>query len=115
MTVIYNRGDIVLVNNENAIDNIQSGVRPYLIVSNDKCNAYSNILTVIPMTTKEKTPIPTHYEILINGVQNTFLAEQITCISKKSVIGYLDSISTKDLRNIEKRIMAQLGLQKEEK
>lgn len=106
----YKRGDIVLVNNEGAIGNIQNGVRPYLIVSNDKNNTYSNIITVIPSTTKAKAPLPTHYTVEINGKENTFMAEQITCISKDNIINGLGRLDDKDIKNIEKRIMVQLDL-----
>lgn len=108
--ITYNRGDLILVNNESAVGNIQSGTRPYLIISNDKANTYSNIITAIPTTTQEKTSLPTHYTIEINGLQNTFLAEQITCISKDNVISYLGKIDSRDLYNIEKRVKVQLGL-----
>lgn len=106
----YNRGDIILANNESAVGNMQSGTRPYLIISNDKNNEFSNIITVIPATTKEKTPLPTHYTIQINGKDNTFLAEQITCISKDNIISNLGRLDKEDMRNIEKRIKVQLDL-----
>lgn len=108
-----NRGDIVLVNNETATGNIQSGTRPYLIISNDKNNAFSNIITAIPTTTREKTPLPTHYKIEINGKENTFLAEQLTCISKNDIIGIIGKLDDRNIKNIEKRIKIQLGLKNE--
>ena len=109
----FNRGDIILVDNKNATGNIQTGERPYLIVSNNKNNAFSNILTVIPSTTKEKNTLPTHYTMIrSNGIKNTFLAEQITCISKNEVIKVIDKLNEKDIREIEKTIRVQLGLSK---
>ena len=108
----YKRGDIVLAKNEFADGNIQSGTRPYLIISNNTNNEFSNVITVIPLTTKAKKPLPTHYTIELNGLQNTFLVEQITCISKDNILNSLDiSLSNKDMQNIEKRIKVQLDLQ----
>lgn len=112
----YKRGDIVLANNQNVSGNIQNGIRPYLIISNDKNNEFSNILTVIPLTTKEKKPLPTHYTIEIHGIRNTFLVEQITCISKDDVLdSFGASLSNNDMKIIEKRIKVQLDIKTENK
>ena len=109
----YFRGDIVMAVNGNAEGSIQGGTRPYLIISNNKCNQYSDIATAIPLTSKYKKDMPTHYELLINGVKNTVLAEQITCISRSNIVDYVDTIEDEDLKAIETRIKIQLGLKGE--
>lgn len=109
----YFRGDIVMAVNGNATGSIQGGTRPYLIVSNNKCNQYSDIATAIPLTTKYKTNLPTHYIIHINNIPNLVLTEQITCISRSNIVDYVDTIEDEDLQAIETRIKIQLGLKGE--
>ena len=91
---IYLRGDIVWVDHDiNISSSIQGGKRPYLIVSNNLNNKYSDILTAVPLTSRYKKYLPTHHKILINGVENTVLAEQITCISKEKIIYNYNTIN----------------------
>lgn len=109
----YFRGDIVIATNGKAIGSIQGGTRPYLIISNNKCNQYSDIATAIPLTTKYKTKLPTHYIIHINNTPNLVLTEQITCISRSNIVDYVDTIEDEDLKAIETRVKIQLGLKGE--
>lgn len=113
MKLIYLRGDIVWAKTKTTQSSIQSGTRPYIIISNNKNNEYSTIYTAIPLTTKQKKYLPTHYNILINGKENTVLVEQITCISKNSVVGYIDTIEDEDLQKVEEKIKIQLDLRGE--
>lgn len=46
------RGDIVLVDLGIHENSIQSGIRPCVIVSNDKANRYSPVFTVVPLTSR---------------------------------------------------------------
>lgn len=107
---IYLRGDIVWADNIGAIGNIQSGRRPYLIISNNKCNQTSNIITAIPLTSKYKRYLPTHYTILLNSIENIVLTEQITCISQSNIVEYIDTIEDEDLKKVEEKIKIQLDL-----
>lgn len=76
----------------------QSGVRPCLVVSNNKANTYSPVIVAVPLTSKTKKPIPTHVQLTpstINGLttKSTVLAEQIVTLNKtsiKKVMGMLD-------------------------
>lgn len=106
----YYRGDIVWADNYPGLNNIQCGRRPYLIISNNKCNETSNIFTAIPLTSQCKKYIPTHYYLKLNGIQNIVLVEQITCISQSNVVEYIDTIDDYDLLKIEEKIKIQLGL-----
>lgn len=114
MKQIYLRGDIVWATSSSMVDtSIQLGKRPFLIVSNNKNNQHSDILTAVPLTTKYKKYMPTHYHILVNGKENTVLAEQITCISKNNIIDYIDTIEDDDLHKVEEKIKIQLDLKGE--
>ena len=107
---LYLRGDVVIANNYFEDGSIQHGERPYLIISNNKCNMNSPTITAIPLTTKIKPCIPTHYVLYINGRRNTILAEQICCISKDSIIEYVDTLDDEDIKIVEEKVKIQLAL-----
>lgn len=108
------RGDIVWSTRVEAFGSEQDGKRPYLIVSNNTNNRYSPILTCVPLTSKSKKDLPTHYKIKIGDVENTVLCEQITAISKKDICGFARRVTTDEMKNIEKCIQIQLALYKGE-
>ena len=60
---------------------IQKGYRPCVVVSNNKANLFSKVVTVLPITSKPKTVLPTHTTISLE-VESTVLAEQITTVEK---------------------------------
>ena len=79
-----------------AFDNshVQHGYRPVVVVSNDSANKYSPIITVVPLTSRTKKPLPTH--VLLHWSDgcrtSTALCEQILTIDKnrcRRCIGYL--------------------------
>ena len=93
---------------------VQSGYRPVFILSNDKNNAYSTTLNIIPLTSKmNKRKLPVHVELW--SYQNyglktpsTLLVEQITTITAECLdkrIGKVDDRKT--LCNISNAIAVQ--------
>lgn len=107
------RGDVVWANNSMAIGHIQKKLRPYLIISNNKCNEHSDIVLGIPLTTKIKRNLPTHHKIILNNKVNTVLAEQIVCLNKTDIDSYIDTVNEYDLKQIEDRVKIQLDLKGE--
>ena len=105
------RGDIVWVENTLANDSVQKGVRPYLILSNNLCNTHSNILTAVPFTTNtNKKELPTHYKLQVFGVDNIALCEQLTTITRNSILKRICTITDYDLEQIEEKIKIQVGI-----
>ena len=84
----YNKYDIVYGKLPHNEESIQSGCRPFLVISNNIGNKFSPILLVIPLTSQLKnTNQPTHTVIKCDGTNgltsdSMLLAEQITTISK---------------------------------
>lgn len=84
----YSKYDVVYGKSPQNEESIQSGYRPYLIISNNIGNKYSPTLLVIPLTTQIKNiDQPTHTLIISDGenglkVDSMLLAEQTTTISK---------------------------------
>lgn len=84
----YNKYDVVYGKISQNEESIQSGCRPYLVISNNIGNKFSPTLLVIPLTSQLKnTNQPTHTVIKCDGTNglisdSMLLAEQITTISK---------------------------------
>ena len=87
-------GDIYMAS-LNAEGDLQSGIRPVLIVSNDKANEFSPVITIVPITSKlGKKKLPTHVFMTSRGLErpSIALAEQITSINKSKLIKKIGSI-----------------------
>ena len=63
---------------------VQGGVRPVIVVSNNKANTYSSVITVVPLTSRiyKKRYLPTHVFISkydMTGIRkgSLALAEQV--------------------------------------
>lgn len=93
---------------------IQQGLRPVIIVSNNKANCYSPVITVIPLTTsKTKRNLPTHVTIIGYGLREASIAlvEQITSIDKANLVEKICSLArTPKIDEINKAISIQLAL-----
>lgn len=106
----FKRGQIWWLNDDKNYDgNVQGGNRPVIIVSNDLNNRFSNNVTIVPCTSKEKQDIPTHYTFKISE-QSTALAEQIRTISKEKIGNYIGTCDKELLQKIDEIIKIALGL-----
>lgn len=111
------QSDVLLVNlNNNKIGSEQKGIRLCVVVQNDIGNKASPTITVVPLTTQNKKPLPTHhllfkanYDFL--SANSLALAEQITTIDKNRIIKNLGSISQDDLLMIKNCISISLRSQ----
>ena len=88
------RGDILWVDlGMFPTTSVQGGVRPVIVVSNNKANTYSSVITVVPLTSRiyKKRYLPTHVFISkydMTGIRkgSLALAEQVMSISTKCII-----------------------------
>lgn len=92
-------------------------VRPVVVVSNNRANRYSPVITVVPLSTKiyKKKNLPTH--VFVSAYQSVglehhsiALCEQITaldCIQIKEHMGYVDS---ETLERITEAVQVQVGV-----
>jgi mRNA interferase MazF len=107
------------------VGSMQTGIRPVIIVSNKKCNMNSGTITVleiedindrytvVPLTTKKKTPLPTHVDMessMANKKSSIALCECITTIDKSLLIRKLGDCSTLDMLKINMGMLIQLGI-----
>lgn len=93
---------------------MQKGLRPVLIVSNNKNNKFSTNVHVIPFTTKCKTKLPTHVTVDVEfGLErkSTLLAECETQIPDCYVYEKIGEISDQKLqKEIQKAVIIQHGI-----
>lgn len=87
------RGDIYYADfGEDITTNKQQGIRPVVIISNNRANEHSPVITVVPMTarTSKKRYLPTHVLIPRNcgtglDKDSLALAEQLTPLDKNKL------------------------------
>lgn len=109
-------GDVVFVDfTDNARDSEQSGIRPAIIIQNDKGNEHSPTTIVASITSQEKRYLPTHvvvkpYQSGLNKV-STILMEQIRTIDKSRIISKVGHIETDWLKEkIKKSLTISLNM-----
>lgn len=88
---------------------IQAGVRPVVIVSNNTCNHFSEVVTVVPFTTQVRKPFPQQVPVVFNGEVSIALADQITSIPISELTRYLCDLHDFQMEAIDKGIAIQLG------
>ena len=112
------RGDIYFVDCGQNIDTCkQSGIRPAVIVSNNRANEHSPVITVVPLTSKiyKKRMLPTHVYIprgCGTGLpQNSLaLAEPVETIDKKYLLERRGAVSDDVvMTKLTKALQIQIG------
>lgn len=114
------RGDIVYIDlGQHPGSSIQSGLRPCLIVSNNRNNKFSTVINVLPFSAQIKDN-PVHVIVRPEDVIGYFdrksdcLIEQIVTVDKKMIISKVGCIksNSKIMKKINSAIRLQLGLTK---
>lgn len=103
-------GDVVWVRLHSDGNHIQSGVRPAIIIQNNKGNYHSPTIQVVPLTSKKtKSKLPTHVEIpaLIAGLSKDSIAqcEGARPVSKTDILGFIGVMPKKYMAEISKAIL----------
>ena len=106
------RGEIFYMTFKEQVGSEQQGGRPVIVVSNETCNKFSPTVTVVPLTTKDKKPLPTHVELNIEGlpVHGTILCEQVQTASQYKLSNYVGEVDHKTMKKIEKALCVQLDI-----
>jgi len=99
---------------------VQGGVRPVIVVSNNKANTYSSVITVVPLTSRiyKKRYLPTHVFISkydMTGIRkgSLALAEQVMSISTKCIIEKCGRVNKCSLDRVLKAVRIQMGMEGE--
>lgn len=105
------RGDIYyIVSNYQEEGSEQRAGRPAVIVSNEKCNQYSNVIEVVYLTTQPKNDLPTHIDIMSASRPSIALCEQICSVSKERLGDYIGTCTKYELEMLDAGMMISLGI-----
>lgn len=102
-----NRGDVFFADIPPTTENVQYGIRPVLILSNEKANYFSTIITICPISTKAKRNLATHVQIELDETSYV-LCEQILTINKKNLLRHVMKCPDDILQQVDKAIDIQL-------
>ena len=100
------------------IPNLQSGVKPCVVVSNNACNKYSPVITVVPITSsRQKRDLPTHREFdklereeIGLTRDSTLLGETIRTVGKDLILGKIGNLNNTAKRKAISALKVQLGM-----
>ncbi len=108
------RGEIFRANLDPVQGSEQGGIRPVVIVQNDRGNQSSPTVIVAPLTKqRKKLSLRTHVEILPpeGGLKypSLVLCEQLRTLEKTRLSKYLGTLSPASLRLVDAALSAALG------
>ena len=115
-TKVVKRGDLYYVDLGDGIGSEQCGLRPAVIVQNDKGNKFSTTVIVAPLTSRNKKLMPTH---VILGKSDklpktsTVLLEQIRIVDKQRLKEKIGHVTKKELIKIDKCLEISLGIKRD--
>lgn len=91
--------------------NIQGGVRPLLVVSNNVGNFFSNICLVVPLTSRLKQEnLPTHTTICDLGKKAMVLCEQIFTVNQNDICEIANKATKEEMRKVDCALKNSLGV-----
>ena len=107
------RGDVYYANMNGASGSEQSGIRPVVIIQNDKGNYYSDTTIVAMVTSKQKKTTAVHVTLHSKDIfskKSYVLTEQLRTISISRLGKYIGLLSGSDMRKVDKALKKSLGL-----
>ena len=107
------RGDVYYADLSPVVGSEQGGVRPVVVVQNDKGNRYSKTIIVAPISKKmSKPPIPTHVIFSDDSLSyvSMILCEQLRTIDKKRLGQWICTLDEKTLEKINRAIRVNLSI-----
>lgn len=92
-------------------EGVQSGMRPWVIVSNNMFNENSPSVTAVPCTLMVKRMhLPTHVGFNIGEKRNVAMCEQIKTFNKGRVTYRICRLTEEVMEKVEEGVRVQLGL-----
>lgn len=88
---------------------IQEGMRPVVVVSNDNCNQFSGVVTVVPFTTKARRPFPQQVAVVLPDGVSIALCDQVTSIPVEELKRHICDLHSYQMDQIDTALAIQLG------
>jgi mRNA interferase MazF len=107
------RGEIYYADLSPVVGSEQSGIRPVLIIQNDRDNNSSPTTIVAAITSsKTKAALPTHVTFTAECLpyKSTVLLEQIRTIDKSRLDEHIGKIDENTMDDVDKAIVTALGI-----
>ncbi len=107
------RGDVFYANLSPVVGSEQGGMRPVLVIQNDKGNKYSNTIIVAPISKKmSKPPIPTHVIFSNDALDyvSMILCEQLRTIDKQRLGQWICTLAEDTMMKVDQAIKVSLNL-----
>ena len=109
------RGDICIASLDPVIGKEISKTRPVVIVSNDKNNAFSGTVTVLPITSKKLKRIYPFEVFLPKGSgrlpkDSKVKADQIRTLDKSRIVSVLGTLGESAVKSIDRALKIHLAL-----
>lgn len=105
------RGQIYYIDLSETKGSEQGGLRPCVIIQNNKGNQHAPTTIVVPLTTKWKKKLPTHALVRESTRLSLALCEQIRTIDKSRISGEcIGECSRHTMEQIDLALKISLGL-----
>ena len=107
------RGDVYYADLSGVVGSELGGVRPVVVVQNDKGNKYSTTLIVAPISKKmSKPPLPTHVIFSVSQLNyvSMILLEQLRTIDKKRLGQWICTLDQSTIEKINAALRISLEL-----
>ena len=101
------------VESAGSIGSEQGGLRPVVVIQNDKGNRFSPTLIVAPISSRlTKPPIPTHVILPADSLEKAsiVLLEQIRTIDKKRLKEKICHLNDQVMERVDQCVLISLGL-----
>lgn len=109
------RGDIYWADLQPTVGSEQGGIRPVMVLQNDRGNYFSSTVIIAPMTTRTgKHNFPIHSTVYAGeagmGRKSVVLLEQIRVLDKSRLGEYIGHLEAERMKDVEYAMAVSLGL-----
>lgn len=106
------RGEMYYANLCPIVGSEQGGIRPVLVIQNDRNNKTSTTTIVAAMTGKEKKYQRTHVKVSGCGLkkETIVLLEQVRTIDKSRLQGYIGTLDDQAMAKVDRAIVESFGI-----